>query len=160
MSDSIVCGVGGSTSAKRAARVARILSSELGLRLVFVRVLGSSDDKVGAVARRLERLSGLTTEFDCGAAWLVGVGHPADRLVAAAVDEAASFIVVGSGGPHSSIFCDTLAEVSRRAPCPVVVVPPDTDARVNGHGDRELAVGAARTNGEGGLGSYGCPMTR
>ncbi len=160
MTGSIVCGVGGSTSGKRAARVARILSSQLGLRLVLVRVLGSPDDKVGAVARRLERLSGLTTEIDCGAAWLARVGYPADRLVAAAVDEAASFIVFGSGGPHPSIFGDMLAEVSRRAPCPVVVVPPDAEASVNGHGDRELAVGAARTNGEGGLGSYGCPKIR
>ncbi len=160
MTGSIVCGVGGSTSGKRAARVARILSSELGLRLVFVRVLGSPGDTVGAVARRLERLSGLTTEVDRGAAWLVRVGHPADRLVAAAVDEAASFIVVGSGGPQSSIFGDILAELSRRAPCPVVVVPPDAEAKVNGHCDRELAVGAARTNGERGLGSLGCPTTR
>jgi nucleotide-binding universal stress UspA family protein len=39
MSGSIICGVDGSESAKRAARVARGLSSTLGLRLVFVRVV-------------------------------------------------------------------------------------------------------------------------
>jgi nucleotide-binding universal stress UspA family protein len=149
MTGSIVCGVGGSESGKRAVRLARSLSSELGFRLVFVRVVepGSPHEKISAVAERLGRLSECTTEVDCGAGWLVDVGHPADRLVAAAVDESASFIVVGSGGPHSSSPGSILAEVSRRAPCPVVVVPPGADASANDRGDSHLAAGAARASG-------------
>ena len=126
MTGSIICGVDDSESAKGAARVARGLSSKLGLRLVFVRVVdsGSPDEKISAIAERLERLTACTTDVDCGAGWLVDVGHPADRLVAAAVDEEAKFIVVGSTGPRSSLLGSVSAEVSRRAPCPVVVVPP------------------------------------
>ena len=126
MTGSIICGVDDSESAKGAARVARGLSSKLGLRLVFVRVVdsGSPDGKISAIAERLERLTACTTDVDCGAGWLVDVGHPADRLVAAAADEEAKFIVVGSTGPRSSLLGSVSAEVSRRAPCPVVVVPP------------------------------------
>ena len=70
-------------------------------------------------------------EVDCGAHWLVEVGHPADRLVAAAADANASMIVVGSHGPRSSLLGSVSAEISRRAPCPVVVVPPGTEDRLN-----------------------------
>jgi nucleotide-binding universal stress UspA family protein len=145
MTRSIVCGVGGSESAKRAVRLARSLSRELGLRLVFVHVVepGSPDEKISAIAQRLGRLSKSTTEVDCGAGWLVDVGHPADRLVAAAVDETARFIVIGSGAPRSSKLDSISAEVARRAPCPVVVVPPDADASIKDHGDSHLAAGQA-----------------
>ena len=136
MTGSIICGLDDSESAKGAARVARGLSSKLGLRLVFVRVVepGSADTKISAIAERLERLCEHTTEVDRGAGWLVDVGHPADRLVAAAADEKARLIVLGSTGSRSSLLGSVSAEVSRRAPCPVVVVPPGAD----GHGDSDL----------------------
>jgi nucleotide-binding universal stress UspA family protein len=129
MAGSIICGVDDSASAKRAARVARGLSSKLGLRLMFVRVVeeGSAPEKVNAIAERLERVRGDVTEVDCGAGWSVEIGHPVDRLVAAAAAENASMIVVGSTGPRSSLLGSISADVSRRAPCPVVVVPPDAD---------------------------------
>jgi nucleotide-binding universal stress UspA family protein len=128
MRGSIICGVDDSESAKAAARVARRLGSKLGLRLVFVRVVepGTTEAQITAIAERLERLSGCTTDVDCGAGWLVDVGHPADRMVAAASDEEARLIVVGSARPRSSLG-SVSAEVARRAPCPVVVVPPGAD---------------------------------
>ena len=67
--------------------------------------------------------------------WLVDIGHPADQLVAAVEDERASFLVVGSHGPRSSLLGSISAEVSRRAPCPVVVVPQG----VNGIADAQVA---------------------
>jgi nucleotide-binding universal stress UspA family protein len=139
MTGSIVCGVDDSESAKGAARVARELSAQLGSRLVFVRVLdnGSSEEKISAVAERLHHLAESATEVDCGAHWLVEVGHPADGLLAVAEKEAASLIVVGSTGPRSSLLGSISAEVSRRAPCPVVVVAPGTDhSLTNGNGRR------------------------
>lgn len=153
MTGSIICGVDDSESAKGAARVARGLSSTLGLRLVFVRVVepGSADEKISATAQRLERLSGRATNVDCGAEWLVDVGHAADRLVAAAAHEEARFIVVGSNGPRSSLLGGVSAEVSRRAPCPVLVVPPGADGSANGHGDSDRGDAIARF----GLGSNG-----
>ena len=129
MVGSIICGVDESESAQGAARVARGLSAKLGLSLLFVRVVdeGSAGEKIDAIAERLEGLTSAADEVDCGARWLVEVGHPADRLVAAAADANASMIVVGSHGPRSSLLGSISADVSRRAPCPVVVVPPGAE---------------------------------
>jgi nucleotide-binding universal stress UspA family protein len=132
----IICGVDDSESAKGAARVARGLSSKLGLGLVFLRVVesGASKEKVGAITERLERVCGAVSEVDNGARWLVDEGHPAERLVATATAEEASLIVVGSTGPRSSLLGSISAEVSKRAPCPVVVVPPGADLTSTGQG--------------------------
>jgi len=132
----IICGVDDSESAKGAARVARRLSSELGLGLVFLRVVenGASRQEVSAIMERLERVSGALSKVDDGARWFVDEGHPAERLVSAAVAEKASMIVVGSTGPRSSLLGSISAEVSKRAPCPVVVVPPGADLTATGQG--------------------------
>lgn len=124
MAGLIICGVDDSESAKGAARVARGLCSRLGLGLVFLSVVesGASKEKVSAITKRLERACG--AEVDYGARWLVDEGNPAERLVATAAAEEASMIVVGSTGPRSSLLGSISAEVSKRAPCPVVVVPP------------------------------------
>ena len=92
MNGSIICGVDDSESAKGAARVARGLSAQLGARLVFVRVVddGSPDGEISAVAARLQQLAECATEVDCGAHWLVELGHPADRLVDVVEKEGAS----------------------------------------------------------------------
>jgi nucleotide-binding universal stress UspA family protein len=121
----IICGIDDSESARGAARVARGLSGELGLDLVFVRVLQDATKQVDATADRLAHLCG--GAGDDGAEWVVAVGHPADQLVAAAAKTEATLIVVGSHGPRSSSLGSISAEVSRRAPCPVVVVPPGSD---------------------------------
>ncbi|MGH3022614.1 MAG: universal stress protein [Gaiellaceae bacterium] len=147
MAGSIICGTDDSESAKRAARFARSLSSKLGFRLVFVHVLetGSPHEKISAVAERVHQLTEGCTEVDCGASWLVDVGHPVDRLIAAAADEDASLIVVGSQGPRSSLLGSISAEISRRAPCPVVVVPPGADQHLpNGDGHVEFDGGVVR----------------
>jgi nucleotide-binding universal stress UspA family protein len=147
MTGTIICGVDGSESAKGAARVARGLSAALGSRLVFVRVVdgGSPDGEISVAAARLHKLAECATDVDCGAQWLVEVGHPADRLVAVAEEEAASLIVVGSTGPRSSLLGSISADVSRRAPCPVVVVAPGAD-RSLANGNVAWAPSAA--NGE------------
>ena len=130
MTGSIICGVDDSEAAKGAARVARALSADLQLGLVFVRVVDddASDEQISAIAARLHQLAAQgATDVDCGARWLVEAGHPADRLVAAAVKQDAALIVVGSSGPRSSLLGSISADVSRRAPCPVVVVAPGAD---------------------------------
>jgi nucleotide-binding universal stress UspA family protein len=171
MSGGIICGIDDSESAKGAARVARALSSELGLDVIFVRVVepDAPDAKVSGMAERLQQLSARASDVDCGAAWFVDAGHPADGLVAAAKGAHASLIVVGSTGPRSSLLGSVSADVARRAPCPVVVVPPGADAAVNGRGDRdfdgrakEFAGGIARfdlggggTDDAGGIARFG-----
>jgi nucleotide-binding universal stress UspA family protein len=131
MPGSIICGVDESASAEGAVRVARGLSRELGLKLVFVHVIReeSSPEKVEAAAEGLERFT--HADAVSSARWLVEIGHPADCLVAAAADAGASMIVVGSHGPRASLLGSISAEVSRRAPCPVVVVPPGAEGDLN-----------------------------
>lgn len=133
MNGAIICGVDDSESAKGAARVARSLGSEFGVGVIFVRAIEDTavDTDVTAIAERLERLSAGVNGADCGASWSVEVGHPADALVAAAKKAQATMIVVGSTGPRSSLLGSISADVSRRAPCPVVVVPPGADATVD-----------------------------
>src|SRR5215210_3874295 len=156
MTRSIICGVDDSASAKGAARIARALSARLRLRLVFVRVVedGSSDEKISAIAARLHHLAESSTDVDCGAHWLVEVGHPADRLVATAEEENAALIVVGSTGPRSSLLGSISADVSRRAPCPVVVVPPGAGAPVDGRSD-EREPGEDDHGSAGGIARFG-----
>jgi nucleotide-binding universal stress UspA family protein len=152
MPGSIVCGVDGSESARGAARVARGLSSKLGLGLVFVRVLedGPPAAPVDATARRLQHLANGASEADRGAGWIVEHGHPADRLVAVAEETEAALIVVGSHGPRSSSLGSISLDVSKRAPCPVVVVPPGADTSFE---RADVAGGIARFDlGESGLG--------
>jgi nucleotide-binding universal stress UspA family protein len=159
VANAIICGVDDSESAKGAARVARALSSELGRALVFVRVAepDSSEETISAIVERLERLSMGASDVDPGAGWLIDVGHPADRLVAAAAVERASMIVLGSTGPRSSLLGSISADVCRRAPCPVVVVPPGADERAEGgqvtaEDKRDNAGGIARLDlGSGGI---------
>jgi nucleotide-binding universal stress UspA family protein len=165
VSGAIICGVDDSESAKGAARVARSLSRELGLGVIFVRAIDrkADDADVTAIAERLERLRASANGADCGAAWSVEVGHPADALVAAAMKAQAAMIVVGSTGPRSSLLGSISADVSRRAPCPVVVVPPGADASVGGRDNggtskrrRDFAGGIARFGlGAGGNESAG-----
>jgi nucleotide-binding universal stress UspA family protein len=153
MNGSIICGVDDSASAKGAARVARALSGDLGLGVIFVRAVDqkTAGADVTAIAERLERLSASVNGTDCSAAWSVETGHPADALVAAAKKADAAMIVVGSTGSRSSLLGSVSADVSRRAPCPVVVVPPGADGtgdgRANGVGSKtsnDFAGGIAR----------------
>jgi nucleotide-binding universal stress UspA family protein len=152
----IICGVDGSASARGAARVARALSSELGREVIFVRAVDrrADDADLSTHAERLERLSADVNETDCGASWAVEVGHPVDALVTAATKTQATMIVVGSTGTRSSLLGSVSADVSRRAPCPVVVVPPGADAAVDEHANgvpRDFAGGIARLGiGDGG----------
>ena len=155
MTGSIVCGVDESESAKGAARVARELSAKLRLRLVFVRVVEDStaDEKIAAIAARLHHLADSAAEVDCGAHWLVDVGHPADRLVAVAEEENAALIVVGSTGQRSSLLGSVSADVSRRAPCPVVVVAPGADRSLaNGRDARKTGFPGLFDDGYDGVG--------
>ena len=159
MSGAILCGVDGSESSRGAARVARALSSALGLGVIFVRAIDhdAAHAERATIAERLERLSSGVNGSDHGAQWSVEEGHPVDALVAAAREAHAAMIVVGSTGPRSSLLGSVSADVSRRAPCPVVVVPPGAettvDRRDNGAGAEDapdFAGGIARLGiGEG-----------
>jgi hypothetical protein len=54
-------------------------------------------------------------------------------------------LVVGSHGPRSSLLGSISAEVSRRAPCPVVVVPQGVDGIEDAQVADEDTLATART---------------
>jgi nucleotide-binding universal stress UspA family protein len=167
MVGSIICGFDESASAEGAAQVARDLSRKLGLSLVFVRVVaeGSANETVDGITERPDSLTEAESEVDSGTPWLVEVGHPVDRLVAAAANTNASMIVVGSHGPRSSLLGSVSADLTRRAPCPVVVVPPGTQDRLNdkrdlsGGGNDNVNLGFA-VNNAGGIVRFGLGSDR
>lgn len=139
----VICGVDDWTRDAAAVHVARDLAERFGLPLLFVHVL-----EPGRVRRTGNGASPLPDPADRplapDASWAIASGHPADRLVALAEEHGASFIVLGSHGPRSSLLGSVSAEVSRRAPCPVVVVPPNATRSVERrHGARTVPVGVA-----------------
>ena len=118
MSGAVICGVDDSAAAAGALATARELADRLDLPLHVVHVAGRD-----AGAEEMAAATALARTAADGAAWTVERGHPADRLVAVAAGTGAAFVVVGCHGPRSSLLGSISAEVSRRAPCPVVVVP-------------------------------------
>lgn len=123
----VICGVDGwdsESGSAAAVHLARQLARRFQTPVLFVIVIDADTDvanreAAGALLRHVTE-----TSSDVEASWAVEEGHPADRLVALAREREASFLVVGNHGPRSSLLGSISADVSRRAPCPVVVVPP------------------------------------
>lgn len=126
----VICGVDGwdSTSGSAAAvHLARRLARNFRKPLVFVSVVGVESDEPAREEAAALLCHSVETSGDVEASWTVEEGHPADRLVALAGELEASFVVVGNHGPRSSLLGSISADVARRAPCPVVVVPPTAE---------------------------------
>ena len=118
MNGPVICGIEDAADEEGVAGVALELAERYGLPLLFVHVLRGIGGDGNAREATAPEAGGLTTE----------IGHPADRLVELAREKEASFLVVGNHGPRSSLLGSISADVSRRAPCPVVVVPPTAEA--------------------------------
>jgi nucleotide-binding universal stress UspA family protein len=141
----IVCGVDGSEQARHAASTALRLASRLGARLTLVHVTPTRSvapvDRFpygvdpGAFRRSTElAFSEAEDAFDSlssdvAAAGLereVRLGEPAAVLAEVATDCDAELIVVGSRGRgawRSAVLGSVSSDVTRLAPCPVVIVP-------------------------------------
>lgn len=121
MTGPVVCGIDDSSETVGAAGVARDLARRFDLPLLYVHVLAEDGNE-----NHGEHL--LRDLAPAGAELAIESGHPADRLVAVSRDRRASFLVVGNHGPRSSLLGSISADVSRRASCPVVVVPPTVES--------------------------------
>jgi nucleotide-binding universal stress UspA family protein len=124
MNGPVICGIE-DTHDDSVAGVARELAERYDLPLLFVHVLDG-----GKQAEEAARILRETTAPGYGEL-AIESGHPADRLVELTRAKGASFLVVGNHGPRSSLLGSISADVSRRATCPVVVVPP-TEPDVRG----------------------------
>lgn len=151
MNGPVICGIE-AASDDSVAGVARELADRYELPVFFVHVLCGADGHEGAARLLREATAPGTGEI------AIESGHPADRLVELAREREASFLVVGNHGPRSSLLGSISADVSRRASCPVVVVPPtveapadaqvgDPDADVRG-GIVRFALGRSPANGK------------
>ena len=141
MNGPVICGIEDARGASIAG-VARELAERYEAPLLYVHVLDDPGDA--------EQAARLLREAAAPGRGKVSIeeGHPADRLVELAGERDASFLVVGNHGPRSSLLGSVSADVSRRAPCPVIVVPPTADP-VDG------SVPAANPVVEGGIVRFG-----
>lgn len=121
MNGPVICGIEDATG-RGVADVARELAERYESPLLYVHVLDHEGEMEPAVRMLRNTASG-------SAELAIEKGHhPADRLVELAEQRGASFLVVGNHGPRSSALGSISADVSRRAPCPVIVVSPAAEA--------------------------------
>ena len=125
MKGPVICGIEDATDAG-VADVARELADRYEVPLLYVHVL----DDAGEIEQAARMLRNAAPGF--GEVVIEKGHHPADRLVNVAKQRGASFLVVGNHGPRSSLLGSISADLSRRAPCPVIVVsraaePPASD---------------------------------
>lgn len=121
MSGPVICGIEDAAGAG-AADVARELAKRYEVPLLYLHVLDGADEMEQAARMLLETTAGT------GELAIERAPHPADGLVEVAEQRGASFLVVGNHGPRSSLLGSISADVSRRAPCPVIVVPPTAES--------------------------------
>lgn len=122
----VICGVeewDSKSGSPGAVHLARRLAGRFESPLLFVTVVEAGSDPAAREAAEELLRHTVETSSDVEASWTVESGHPADRLVELAREREASFVVVGNHGPRSSALGSISADVARRAPCPVVVVP-------------------------------------
>ena len=134
MKGPVICGIDDSRTAEGAAHVARDLAHRYELPLVYAHV-SDGHGRTDAVGRMLRQAA----EADRADIALEN-GHPADRLVELAYTRRASFLVVGNHGARAPLLGSISADVARRAPCPVIVVPPTAEVRQERGTDDELEV--------------------
>jgi Universal stress protein family len=125
MSRPVICGIEDEAGAG-VADVARELAERYEFPLLYVHVLDDDREMEQAVRMLCNAAPG------SGELAIERAHHPADRLVELAEQRGASFLVVGNHGPHASVLGSISADVSRRAPCPVVVVSPAAEAEAPG----------------------------
>lgn len=120
MNGPVICGIEDETGGV-VADVARELAERYEAPLLIAHVL----DGAGEIERAARMLRDAAP--GSGELTIEKGHHPADRLVELAEERGASFLVLGNHGPRSSLLGSVSADVSRRAPCPVIVVPPPSE---------------------------------
>jgi nucleotide-binding universal stress UspA family protein len=143
MTDWLICGIDDSSGAREAARWASAIAEQLQARLLLVHIAqvhvvpgasgtphGLDDLRESALGEGRHLLARVARETGCvGAEQRVEVGAAARRLVAVAEECEALMLVIGSrgrGALRAALLGSVSLQLCRQAPCPVLVVPPNT----------------------------------
>jgi nucleotide-binding universal stress UspA family protein len=121
----VICAIDDWDDGAGAVHVARTVARCFRLPLVYVHVVEHGRGEEGAVEAFGLLRHAVETTSGVEASSKIEQGHPADRIVALAKERDAAYVVLGCHGPRSSLLGSVSADVSRRAPCPVLIVPPD-----------------------------------
>ena len=135
----IVCGVDTSDAAVAVVALARRLADRLGQDLIVGHVADGPGDEAERLATIRERAGAEDAEVR-----LLPPGPAADALIAAAADEGASLLVVGSRGQsalRSGVLGSVTRELAARSPIPLVVVPPHYSEGADGGGETTVVCG-------------------
>jgi len=141
--DRIVVGIDGSPAAREALRWSARLASRLKGEVVVVHALGLLEPLHGELVpahRHLAEIEEVMEQEWCAPLARGGVpyravvrqGHPVDVLAAAAIEESALLLVVGSRGMGDTpalVLGSTSLTLLRQTPVPVLVVPDREQAR-------------------------------
>ena len=135
----IVCGVNLSDAAAPAIAVARRLAAGLDTGLLIAHAVDGPGDQADRLSALRDRAGAEDAEVR-----LLPPRPAADALMAAAVDEGAELLVVGSRG-HAALRSGLLGSVTRalaaRSPIPLVVVPPHYPDGADGGGEATVVCG-------------------
>lgn len=119
----VICAIDAWESDAGAIHAARELADSFRLPLLYVHVVERHRGEDGAVEAFALLRHALETTSGIDASFAIQKGQPADRIVALAEERDAAYVVLGCRGPRSSLLGSISADVTRRAPCPVLVVP-------------------------------------
>ena len=128
----LVCGVDRSHEAHRAADAAVGLADRMAAALTFVAVGDDASERDAALSEAAARARARGVEPEC-----VGISGAPDAVLAdAARERKAPLLILGSRGRgpvRAAILGSVGAASIRRAPCPVVLVPPAGEATPSGN---------------------------
>jgi nucleotide-binding universal stress UspA family protein len=130
MSGTIICGIDENAMAREAIEVAQDLSERLDSRLLLIHVAADKssprDAELLLAEIAVDQGLGRRTERR------IAFGDAIEELASIADEERADLLVVGARGRGAfseALLGSVSAGLSRRAPCPVVIVPPGVGLR-------------------------------
>lgn len=161
MSGCIVCGIDDSAGARHAASVASRLTRDLSAQALLVQVIEERQwSPFGLRRPRLRRARKMRTKlravaeehcFPDSTGVRLESGDPVATLTGVAVEEGAELLVVAARGLRrdgAAMLGGVASALLRKAPCPVVVVPPAAIAPPDSGSMRDVVCGIEGDGGQ------------
>jgi nucleotide-binding universal stress UspA family protein len=161
MSACILCGIDDSAGARRAASVASRLARDLPAQALLMQVIderprfpfGLRPPRLRRAQKMRRKLRAVAEEhcFPDGTGVRLESGDPVATLIAVAAEEDAELLVVaarGLGHGGAALLGGVASGLLRKAPCPVVVVPPAAIAPPDSTSMRDVVCGVEGDGGQ------------